>query len=67
MPEPRIVKVRPDVATSTLQRLPYFVGVSGERTGATGLSMNLVVVPPGVRPDQGGVEPGAASRDPVLG
>ncbi|GAA4617725.1 hypothetical protein GCM10023108_35780 [Saccharopolyspora hordei] len=27
----------------------------------------VVVVPPGVRPDQGGVEPGAASRDPVLG
>jgi uncharacterized RmlC-like cupin family protein len=47
MPEPRIVKVRPDAATSTLQRLPYFVGVSGERSGATGLSMNLVVVPPG--------------------
>ena len=47
MAEPRIVKVRPDVAMSTLQRLPYFVGVSGERTGATGLSMNLVVVPPG--------------------
>jgi uncharacterized RmlC-like cupin family protein len=47
MPEARIVKVRPDEALSTLQRLPYFVGVSGERTGATGLSMNLVVVPPG--------------------
>ena len=47
MSEPRIVKVRPDAATSTLQRLPYFFGVSGERTGATGLSMNLVIVPPG--------------------
>jgi uncharacterized RmlC-like cupin family protein len=47
MPDPRIVKVRPDEATATLQRLPYFVGVSGERTGATGLSMNLVIVPPG--------------------
>jgi uncharacterized RmlC-like cupin family protein len=48
MPEVKtIVKVRPDQATATLQRLPYFVGVSGERSGATGLSMNLVVVPPG--------------------
>jgi uncharacterized RmlC-like cupin family protein len=43
----RVVKLRPDAATATLQRLPYFVGVSGERSGATGLSMNLVVVPPG--------------------
>lgn len=47
MPESRIAKVRPDEQTSTLQRLPYFVGVSAARTGATGLSMNLVIVPPG--------------------
>ncbi|MCI0397700.1 MAG: cupin domain-containing protein [Chloroflexi bacterium] len=29
------------------QRLPYFVGISGATTGATGLSMNLVIIPPG--------------------
>jgi uncharacterized RmlC-like cupin family protein len=29
------------------QRLPYFVGVSGATTGATGLSLNMIVIPPG--------------------
>lgn len=29
------------------QRLPQFVGISGDTAGATGLSMNLVVIPPG--------------------
>jgi len=29
------------------QRLPYFVGISGETVGARALSMNLVVIPPG--------------------
>jgi len=29
------------------QRLPQFVGISGATAGATGLSMNLVVIPPG--------------------
>jgi uncharacterized RmlC-like cupin family protein len=29
------------------QRLPQFVGISGETAGAEGLSMNLVVIPPG--------------------
>ena len=29
------------------QRLPYFVGISGQNVGATGISMNLVVFPPG--------------------
>lgn len=41
------VTVRPDAATDTRQGLPYFVGVSGESAGATGLSMSLVVIPPG--------------------
>ena len=31
------------------QRLPYFVGISGRTTRATGISMNLVVIPPGAR------------------
>ena len=29
------------------QQLPYFVGIAGSTAGATGLSMNLVVIPPG--------------------
>jgi uncharacterized RmlC-like cupin family protein len=31
----------------TKQRLPYFVGVGQATAGATGISMNLVVIPPG--------------------
>lgn len=41
--------VRPDRAVDSLQRLPYFIGVSGSTVGATGLSMHLVVIPPGAR------------------
>ena len=41
--------VRPDREVMTLQRLPYFVGISGETVNATGLSMHLVVIPPGAR------------------
>ena len=33
----------------TTQRLPYFVGISGQTVDATGLSMHLVVIPPGAR------------------
>lgn len=42
-----LVVVHPDREISTSQRLPYFVGISAATTGATGLSMYLVVVPPG--------------------
>jgi uncharacterized RmlC-like cupin family protein len=42
-----IVTVRPELATETLQRLPNFVGISEMTAGATGLSMNLVSIPPG--------------------
>ncbi|MEC5404510.1 cupin domain-containing protein [Paraburkholderia sp. MPAMCS5] len=42
-----VVKVRPDKAMATMQRLPYFVGISAATAGATGLSMYMVVVPPG--------------------
>jgi uncharacterized RmlC-like cupin family protein len=41
--------IRPDRATDTLQRLPYFIGVSGQTVGATGMSMHMVVIPPGAR------------------
>lgn len=45
--EQDIVGVSPSKEIMTQQRLPYFVGVSRETTGAQGLSMNIVVIPPG--------------------
>lgn len=42
-----ITTVRPDSETFTRQKLPYFVGISADTVGARGLSMNLVVIPPG--------------------
>jgi uncharacterized RmlC-like cupin family protein len=44
---PKLVTVRPDREIATRQRLPYFVGISEATAGAKGLSMHLVVVPPG--------------------
>jgi uncharacterized RmlC-like cupin family protein len=41
--------LRPDREVLTRQRLPYFVGISGQTVQATGLSMHLVVIPPGTR------------------
>ena len=41
--------LRPDREIATQQRLPYFVGVSAASAGAVGLSMHLVVIPPGAR------------------
>jgi uncharacterized RmlC-like cupin family protein len=41
-----VVTIRPRESVMTLQRLPYFVGVSGA-SGAKRLSMNLVVIPAG--------------------
>ena len=35
----------------TLQKLPYFVGISGSTVGASGLSMHVVVIPPGAKAD----------------
>jgi uncharacterized RmlC-like cupin family protein len=46
---PTLRAIRPEQAVDTLQRLPYFIGVSGSTVGATGLSMHLVVIPPGAR------------------
>ncbi len=43
--------VRPDAEVMTKQRLPYFVGVSKDTVGAQGISMNLVVIPPGASPE----------------
>lgn len=41
--------VRPDREVMTRQRLPYFVGISGQTVGAQHLSMHLVVIAPGAR------------------
>ncbi|HJV27168.1 MAG TPA: cupin domain-containing protein [Aromatoleum sp.] len=44
---PTVAAVRPDREVLTRQRLPYFVGISGETVGSRGLSMHMVVIPPG--------------------
>ncbi len=47
--EKSIVTVRPDVQIDTLQRLPNYVGISGKTAGASGISMNVVIIPAGAR------------------
>jgi uncharacterized RmlC-like cupin family protein len=42
-----VVVIKPDAEVMGRQALPYFVGVSAASAGATAISMNLVVVPPG--------------------
>ena len=49
IPDVRAVRAEREVLTR--QRLPYFVGISGETVGARGLSMHLVVIPPGAKAD----------------
>lgn len=44
-----IITVRPDVAIDTLQRLPNYVGISSQTAGATGISMNVVIIPAGAK------------------
>ena len=46
----KVVTVRPEETIATKQNLPYYVGISQETAGAKGLSMNLVVIPPGASP-----------------
>lgn len=46
---PGVKAIRPDQAVMTRQQLPYFVGISGNTVGATGLSMHVVVIPPGAQ------------------
>ena len=41
--------VRPRADVSTRQGLPYFLGVSKDTAGTRGLSMHMVVIPPGAR------------------
>ena len=47
--KPTVKGLRPAVEIMTRQRLPYFVGISGQTVGAQGLSMHVVVIPPGAR------------------
>lgn len=42
-----IITVRPASEVLSRQQLPYFVGISQSTAGATGISMNLIVIPPG--------------------
>lgn len=42
-----IITVRPDFDIMTRQRLPAFVGISQTTAGASGISMNVVMIPPG--------------------
>ena len=44
---PTVVGIRPQREVLTRQRLPYFTGISAETAGSRGLSMHLVVIPPG--------------------
>ena len=44
-----IVTVRPEKTTDTIQKLPNYIGISELTTGAKGISMNIVVIPPGAR------------------
>jgi uncharacterized RmlC-like cupin family protein len=46
-PPRECITVRPDGEILTRQMLPYFVGISGSTAGTKGLSMHLVVIPPG--------------------
>lgn len=47
--QPKVQCIQPDREVMTRQRLPYFIGISGQTVNATGLSMHLVVIPPGAR------------------
>jgi uncharacterized RmlC-like cupin family protein len=42
-----IITIRPETEIQTRQQLPYFVGISASTAGARGISMNLVMIPPG--------------------
>lgn len=44
-----IITVRPEITTDTIQKLPNYIGISELTTGAKGISMNIVVIPPGAR------------------
>jgi uncharacterized RmlC-like cupin family protein len=41
-----IVTVRPVETIDTIQKLPNYVGISEKTAGSTGISMNIVIIPP---------------------
>jgi uncharacterized RmlC-like cupin family protein len=45
--EPTVVRIRPETQTVSKQGLPGFIGVSAATVGAQGLSLKLLVIPPG--------------------
>lgn len=45
--DPGVIIVRPPAETISRQRLPFFVGISEATAGAKGISMNLIIIPPG--------------------
>jgi len=45
--EQQLVIIKSPSEVMTRQKLPDFVGISGKTAGAKGLSMNLVIIPPG--------------------
>jgi uncharacterized RmlC-like cupin family protein len=49
MDERSVQALRPEREVLTRQRLPYLIGISGKTVGARGLSMHIVVIPPGAR------------------
>jgi uncharacterized RmlC-like cupin family protein len=44
-----IITVRPSETIDTIQKLPNYVGISGKTTGANGISMNIVTIPPAAK------------------
>ena len=44
-----IINVRPSETIDTIQKLPNYVGISGKTAGATGISMNVVIIPPSAK------------------
>ena len=44
-----IVTITTPEVVVTQQQLPYYIGISNKTAGATAISMNLVVIPPGAR------------------
>jgi uncharacterized RmlC-like cupin family protein len=51
MSKARLQTIRPAAEVMSRQRLPYFIGISGRTVGSQGLSMHIVVIPPGARAD----------------
>ena len=45
--QPEVVAVRTGVGIDSRKKIPYFVGVSEATTGARGLSLQYVIIPPG--------------------